>query len=203
MTDKPTSELNAAFWREMESFKTPEAKAIAPAPKVGSQAPSSTQLPFPDGKLTLVVFLRHCGCPFAEKTFKTLTTISNQFQQIHCIAVSHSTSEATENWIPQVGGVWDTDVIVDAERDLYAQWGLGLATTWGVINPRALYSAYRLGADEGVWNRPTESGNRWQLGGAFAIDLDGTVRWAHPCTAADDMPDLNAAVESLGVSHET
>ncbi|KOS19250.1 hypothetical protein ESCO_001089 [Escovopsis weberi] len=197
-TKRSSHEPESPFWREMRAFKVPEAKAVAPVPKVGSRAPSAEELPFPNGKATLLVFLRHCGCPFAEKAFKTLSAISNKVPTVHCVAVSHSSSEATEKWIPQVGGVWDTDVVIDEDRDLYASWGLGLSSTWGIVSPRALYSTYRLGADEGVWNRPTESGNRWQLGGAFAVDEEGIVRWAYPCTAADDLPDLNAGVVALG-----
>lgn len=58
-----TASNNTGFWKEFESWKAPEAKQVAPVPAVGSQAPSSTQLSLPDGRLTLIVFLRHCGCP--------------------------------------------------------------------------------------------------------------------------------------------
>ena len=113
------------------------------------------------------------------------------------IAVSHSSPEATENWIPQVGGVWDTEVIVDQDRELYAQWGLGLSSTWHMASPLVLYSAFRLGTDEGIWNLPTESGTRWQKSGAFAVDRDGIVRWVFVAGSADAMPDLTAGLSAL------
>lgn len=113
--------------------------------------------------------------------------------------MSHSSPDATERWIPQVGGVWQTDVLVDEGRDLYAKWGLGLSNTWHAFNPMSLYSVYRLGADEGIWNRATESGSRWQKSGAFAVDEDGTVRWLHISKTADDLPHLEAALEALGI----
>ncbi|POR37119.1 Uncharacterized protein TPAR_02616 [Tolypocladium paradoxum] len=208
MSEPTTAATNAesnapisGLWAELESFKTPAAKDVAPTPKVGSKAPSTSQLPLPDGRKTLVLFLRHCGCPFAEKTFKALTAVSDKHKNVvHCIAVSHSSAEATERWVPQVGGVWQTDIIVDEGRDLYAEWGLGLSSTWHVISPFALYSAYRLGADEGIWNRPTESGSRWQTSGAFAVDEDGTVRWEHVSSTAADLPNFGAALEALGVA---
>ncbi|OAQ68241.1 thioredoxin-like fold protein [Pochonia chlamydosporia 170] len=189
----------SGLWAEIESLKSPEAKNVAAEPKVGAQAPTAPELSLPDGRKTIVLFLRHCGCPFAEKTFKALTSLSDKQRDVHCIAVSHSSSEATERWIPQVGGVWQTDIIVDENRDLYAKWGLGLSSTWHAFNPMALYSVYRLGADEGIWNRPTESGSRWQKSGAFAVDGDGTIRWRHISKTADDLPDFNAALEALGV----
>lgn len=105
--------------------------------------------------------------------------------------------------MPQVGGAWQTEVIVDEGRDLYADWGLGLSSTWHAFNPFSLYSAYRLGTDEGIWNRATESGSRWQKSGAFAVDGDGTVRWLHVSQTANDLPDLNAALRALGVEPDS
>lgn len=54
---------NAGFWKELDSWKTPVAKEVGPTVEVGSKAPWSQHLRLPDGKPTLVVFLRHCGCP--------------------------------------------------------------------------------------------------------------------------------------------
>lgn len=114
--------------------------------------------------------------------------------------MSHSSDEATERWVPQVGGAWKADVVVDEGRDLYANWGLGTSSTWHMVNPFALYSVYRLGTEQGIWNRPTESGTRWQTSGAFAIDDTGIVRWTHVSKTADDMPDFDAALVALGLS---
>lgn len=85
------------------------------------------------------------------------------------MAVSHSSPEATERWVIQVGGNWDVEVVIDEERELYARWGLGVATTWHVLSPLVLYRTLQLGKQENFWNRPTESGSRWQTAGAFAL----------------------------------
>lgn len=53
----------SGFWAEIESLKSPEKKEVAGVPKVGAAAPSSDEIPLPDGKPTVIVFLRHCGCP--------------------------------------------------------------------------------------------------------------------------------------------
>lgn len=68
------------------------------------------------------------------------------------------------------------------------------------MGPTVLWSVWRLGQNEGTWNRPAQSGSgsRWQMSGAFAVDGDGTVRWAHVDGSADDVPDLKAAAASLG-----
>ncbi|ORY69816.1 uncharacterized protein BCR38DRAFT_93282 [Pseudomassariella vexata] len=189
----------AALAQEWESFKTPPARDVQPPPKVGDQAPVHPNLPLPADKPTLIVFLRHCGCPFAEKTFKALAKISAKHPEIHCVAISHSSAEATERWVVQVGGTWDVEVVVDHERELYAQWGLGISTTWHVLNPLSLYRTLQLGKQENIWNRTTESGTRWQISGAFALDKDGIVRWAHVAATADDLSKLDEGVAALGV----
>ncbi|KAG6013394.1 hypothetical protein E4U43_007313 [Claviceps pusilla] len=194
------AEAKSGFWTEVESFKSPEAKPIANLPVVGQKAPSTAKLPLRSGEKTLILFLRHCGCPFAEKTFKQLAALSDMHRDLHCIAVSHSSRQATERWIPQVGGAWQTEMVIDPERDLYADWGLGVSSIWHAFNPFSLYSVYRLGADEGIWNRTTESGSRWQTSGAFAVDCDGVVRWLHVSKAADDLPDFDAALRALGIA---
>ncbi|KAH7038054.1 uncharacterized protein B0I36DRAFT_315400 [Microdochium trichocladiopsis] len=196
--------------QELESWKTPAAKDVAVAPKPGDAAPENPNLKLPTDKPTIIVFLRHCGCPFAEKTFKSMTTLSQLYKdQIHFIAVSHSSPEATEHWVVSVGGNWDVQVVVDYERDLYAQYGLGVSNTWHVLSPASLYKVLRLGKDEGIWNRPTQSGSRWQKGGAFAVapEQDGRsgweVKWAQVAASADDMPDLDKAIAALGFEVKT
>ena len=41
----------------------PPHKEVKPALEVGHRAPSSNKLPFPNGRLTVVLFLRPCGDP--------------------------------------------------------------------------------------------------------------------------------------------
>ncbi|KAI0841705.1 hypothetical protein F5Y06DRAFT_197811 [Hypoxylon sp. FL0890] len=185
--------------QEVDSSKTHFTKDVPPAPQVGAKAPVHPNLAFPTDKPTIIVFLRHCGCPFAEKTFKTLTSLSTQYHDVNFIAVSHSSPEATERWVVSVGGNWDVNVVVDYERELYAQWGLGVSNTWHVFSPVTLYKTLKLAKDEHIFNRNNESGSRWQTSGAFAVDVDGTVRWAKVAASADDLPDLDAALTSLGV----
>lgn len=138
--------------------------------------------------------------PVAEKTFKALTAISSKYKdELHCVAVSHSSPEATERWVVQVGGNWEVEVVVDHEREMYARWGLPTSSTWHVLSPLSLYKTFQLGKQENIWNRATESGNRWQTAGAFGVDADGTVRCVQVAASADDMPDLNEAVRTLGI----
>lgn len=51
-------------------------------------------------------------------------------------------------------------------------------------------SVFKLGREEGIWNKPTESGNRWQTAGSFCVDGQGVVQWSQPAQSADDIPDF-------------
>ena len=135
----------------------------------------------------------------AEKTYRNLRYHANRHPEAHFIAISHSTAQATEDWVIAVGGEWDTQVIVDEGRSLYALWGLGISNSWHVLNPWSLYSVYKLGKSEGIWNRPTESGNRWQTSGSWAVDGKGVVRWGGAAKAADEIPDFKGALLAVGI----
>ncbi|KAF3770245.1 hypothetical protein M406DRAFT_325696 [Cryphonectria parasitica EP155] len=192
------AELKDHFIKEIQSFKSPPPREVAPIPKVGEPAPEHEKLKLPHDKPAVIVFLRHCGCPFAEKSFRNLVAFSNTHAgKISCIAISHSSQEATEKWIPEVGGEWETEVIVDEDRDLYAAWGLGLSSYWHAVGPMSIYNAVQLGKNEGIWNKTVDSGTRWQTGGAFAVDRGGKVRWASIAKTASDIPDLDAALRAF------
>ena len=75
-----------------------------------------------------------------------------------------------------------------------------MSSTWYAVNPVALWNAWKLGTEEGIWNRNAESGSRWQIGGAFAMDAEGVVRWSRPAQSADDVPHFAEALRALGVT---
>ncbi|KAJ7698946.1 hypothetical protein B0H17DRAFT_1006385 [Mycena rosella] len=187
------------FKQELSSFRVPKAKATQPVPEIGSKAPSSPHLPMPsaDGRPTVVTFLRHCGCPFAERTFRALRATAAHTPAVRFVAVSHSDRGATDRWLAALGGASPVEIVVDAARDEFARWGLGLSSLGHFLSPAGLWAAYRLGKTDGIWNRPTESGNRWQVSGSFAVDGGGTVRWGGAMRRADEVPDFEEAVGVL------
>jgi hypothetical protein len=189
------------FQQELNSWLSPTAITASPAPEIGAKAPSTSKLPIPNGngKPTVVTFLRHCGCPFAEKTFQELRNYANKNKDVNFIAVSHSDEQSTEKWLASVGGAGDTQVIVESNREIYAKWGLGTSSAWHVLNPWSMYEVYKLGKKEGIWNKPTESGTRWQTSGSFAVDGKGAVTWSKVAKAADEIPDFKDALQSVGV----
>ncbi|PQE30220.1 chitinase 3 protein [Rutstroemia sp. NJR-2017a WRK4] len=175
---------------------------VTPAPVIGTRAPNAPKLMLPaaGGRPTVVVFLRHCGCPFAEKTFLELRRLANKHQTIRFIAISHSSRAATDRWVQQVGGAWDISVVVDEDREIYSNWGLGVSTTWHLLNPWTQWAMQKLGKEEGIWGREVDpSGNRWVVGGCWATDGMGTIKWGGVSKTADEIPDLVEACKSVGV----
>lgn len=123
---------------------------------------------------------------------------------IKVILVSHSSEEATSRWLKaiQQGGRLCANsgnqepaatIIIDDEMELYAAWGLGVATREHVLNLATVYAAISLGWREGLWDRATESGSRWQTSGAYGIDRLGIVKWVHVPRRASDLADFENA----------
>jgi len=217
--------------KALKSWQTPlpPPVEVADTPILGTRAPNSMKfrLPAEDGRNTLVVFLRHTGCPcsffqllyvllqmsiplsahsltyllapVAEKNFLELRRIANKYPQLHCVAISHASKAATDRWITQIGGAWAVKVVIDEEREVYASWGLGVSTTYHLLNPWTQVAIRKLGTNENIWAREVDpSANRWQVGGCWATDEMGSVRWGAASRTADEVPDLVEACKVLG-----
>jgi hypothetical protein len=148
-----------------------------------------------DGRPAIVAFLRHTGCPFAERTMQLLRDGAAGSPEVQWIAISHAPEPATERWCRSVGGAGDVLVVSDPSRRSYADWGLGRTSMGHFLGRRSLIEVAAL-ARNGVRNRHP-SGTRWQSAGTFALDGDAIVRWSSLPEHAGDLPDLVAAVASL------
>lgn len=133
----------------------------------------------------------------AEATFLAMRTAADKHPDINFIAISHSDQRSTEKWLSAVGGPGSVRVVVDAEREIYAKWGIGVVSWNHVLSFAALVNIWKLGKEQGIWNRPTESGSRWQSAGYWAVDQEGFVRWGGPAARADDVMDVTEAINAL------
>ncbi|KAK7914507.1 hypothetical protein PG985_012210 [Apiospora marii] len=223
----------------------PPVPIAAECPKVGDLAPldRDRQLQFGGGKRIVVLFLRCVGCAFAQKSFLALRALANRHQgKITCVAVSHSSRDATRKWMDLLGGAWNVEVLIDEDRAIYAAWGLGLGSVWYMFNPTTFSQGWKekgwlgekvagsinrtesmgpngagagaaknknnnsntkggAGAEDDLEDEgpSTALGNKWQQAGVFAIDGRGTVVYAEKATRADDVMNLDAAVQILGL----
>lgn len=66
-----------------------------------------------------------------------------------------------------------------------------------MLNPWSMWEVYKLRKSEGILNRPTESGSRWQTSGSWGVDGKGVVRWGGVARAADDIADFEEGVRVL------
>jgi hypothetical protein len=175
------------------TFLRPEPLEIAPRPRVGQRAPEL------DGLLgdrpVAVTFLRHVGCPFAEATFRQLRERAQVDDQVRFVAVSHAPEAQTRRWCSAVAGdPGAVELVFNADRSLYARWGLGTSSLSHFMGLRSLSAVSRL-AREGIRNRHPV-GTRWQSAGTFAVDAEGVVRWLHIPAHAGSLPDLKAAASA-------
>lgn len=164
----------------------------------------------------------------AQNTFIALRTIANRHQgNLRCVAVSHSSRDATKKWVDLLGGAWNVEVLIDEDRAMYAAWGLGLGSVWYMFNPTTQMQGWKekgwlgekvagslartgsfgpgagspkpgAGADE-MEGPSTALGNKWQQAGVFAIDGRGTVVYAEKAARADDLMNLDFAVKALSL----
>ncbi|KAJ5917360.1 hypothetical protein N7466_010914 [Penicillium verhagenii] len=131
-----------------------------------------------------------------------MRTAATEHPEINFVAVSHSDQQSTDDWLGAVGGAGSVRVIVDADREIYASWGLGVISWGHLFSPGGLLAVFKMGKEKGVWNRPTESGSRWQSSGHWAVDGEGYVRWGGPAARVDDMVNIAEAISALQDSRQ-
>ena len=158
----------------------------------------------------------------AKEAFINLRTISNRHNgAIRCVAVSHSSAEATKKWLDYLGGAWDIEIIIDEDRSVYSAWGLGLGNIWYLLNPTTQKEGWKAkgwlgdkvaeaveksgpvvklkekGGNDQDDGAVTTMGNKWQEAGAFAVDVNGTVIWGGKAVRADDVMNLDEGAQLL------
>ena len=176
------------------TFLPPRTLPVALAPEPGTRAP---ELPVAiDGECpTVITFLRHAGCPFAEATMRMLRVSADRHRDVAWVAVSHASGDATRRWCEAIGGCGRVHTVSDPSRRIYAAWGLGRTSLAHFMGRHSL-GAVVAHARRGIRNRHP-SGTRWQSAGTFAVDTNSMVCWRHLPKHAGDLPDLDAAMEAL------
>lgn len=165
----------------------PPQQPLGPHLNVGDQAPSLNSLE--RGKLNLVAFLRHTGCPFAEYAVKQLSALAEQNPELNVIAILHGDADVAYQWLERIGASTKLQVILDEQRRLYGSWGIGYVKTRTLLHPAVLPRLLVLLA-KGIRNRDA-SGTRWQEQGFFLVDSEGSILWQHRPAHVGEVPDLH------------
>ncbi|KAG8979576.1 hypothetical protein FRB93_010113 [Tulasnella sp. JGI-2019a] len=203
------------IWSDIKSLAPLPQSIVQPIPQLGGDAPSfrpieeeakegATELVYPlkDGKKSVVVFVRHLGCPFCQETIQDIYPIAKENRDIRFFLVSQSDTEDVEVYLDNVPTTrllsLDNITIVSSPppHTLYSTWGISQLTFTSLFSPSGISSAIKLRKERGIKNTETH-GSRWLSSGAFAVDQAGKVVWTHVARSADDVSDLKAAVASL------
>lgn len=176
------------------TFIPPRALPTSPAPSPGELA---RELPvaLESGRPAIVSFLRHTGCPFAERTMQMLRGQAERSPQVQWVAISHAPAAETARWCAAVGGPGMVVLASDPSRRSYAAWGLGRTDLGHFMGRRSLAAVAGL-ARTGIRNRHP-AGTRWQSAGTFALDRAGIVRWRSLPAHAGELPDLQRALDTV------
>ncbi|ORY77759.1 hypothetical protein BCR37DRAFT_394847 [Protomyces lactucae-debilis] len=170
---------------------------VSQLPQTGQKAPA-----FPHtltGSPSLIVFLRHCGCPFSEVAFRSLDKVVGQYSnKINCYAISHATAEETQVWIDSLNLAHGKQIkiVIDTSRELYGQWGLGQTSLLHWLGYNSLSSVWTLATQQGIRNRTTK-GTRWQQSGQFATDATGKLVFCQAAGTANEVADLKELANRL------
>ncbi|THX83888.1 hypothetical protein D6D05_03369 [Aureobasidium pullulans] len=197
----------ASYIPAIKSIIPQSSPSVAALPEIGDQAPArvgSVDLKSGGGRPTLVAFVRHCGCPFAEKEVQLLGAESRKNEKLHVVIVQHSEEATTQQWFEDIGGKKafpDSKrytLVADPERKAYAAWGVGSLGWGGMVNGGVMEALKSLKESDGIDLRPTGVGSyRWQNSGGFAVDSAGTIRWRKIAKDSSDMCDYSEAAKTI------
>lgn len=191
----------SAYIPDVKSLFGSKASQPAKVPSVGEKAPSVEGVNYTQSG-HLIAFVRHCGCPFAEKEVRQLARVAKENQKIRIVIVAHSADDVVQDWFKRIGAPHFESldrVVVRADPDyrLYNAFGIG-QLGWDKLFTRETLSNVKALAAAGIKNTPTGQGsNRWLNSGGFAVDHGGILRWVKVAEQASDMCDYEEAVRTL------
>ncbi|PNS21105.1 hypothetical protein CAC42_3443 [Sphaceloma murrayae] len=177
---------------------------VNPLPELGSAAPSLGNKATLPGGPTLVAFVRHCGCPFAEKEVRMLGDEAERNSALHVVIVQHSSEADTKDWFDRIKGpdyfpdAKQVTLVSDVDRELYAAWGVGQLGWTQMVNADIMRRLHENKVKEGLDITKSDwTSYRWQNSGGFAVDAEGKVRWRHLASDSSDVGNWKEAADTL------
>lgn len=146
---------------------------------------------------TLVVFLRHLGCPFCRETLMDLRARRSYLDKrgIRLVLVHMAADEEAGKLFSRYG-LGDVIRISDPERKFYRAFGLQEGDWGQILGPRIWWRGFQAAILRGLgWGKPR--GSVRQLPGVFLIHKGRVVLDFRHETSAD-RPDYDRMAESVG-----
>lgn len=108
ISNRPNSWTDWAMTLSSVIPRTLTSPTVSALPEVGADAPSplgpiNFKADTADRRPTLVAFVRHCGCPFAEKEVRRLAKQAEANSELRIVIVQHSSDEGTRDWFERIG----------------------------------------------------------------------------------------------------
>lgn len=142
----------------------------------------------------VLFFLRHLGCPCTSEQLTRIRKDSSRFHRAgaQLVFIIPGPKEAVEtiSTFLQPPPV----VLLDPEHRAYEAYGLHRGGFWELAGPAVWLTACR-GLVRGLVGRP--AGDVRQLAGAFLIDQNGRIQYAHRARHSADFPDHEAMLARL------
>lgn len=92
------------LWNDLISVLPASHPQLSPLPTIGSPAPLPPKLGLSSYSAdTLIAFVRHCGCPFAEAEVKQLVKVANEESNLKIVIVAMSEERDAKEWFATVG----------------------------------------------------------------------------------------------------
>lgn len=195
----------AALIPDIKSLTGSSASQPEQVPKVGERAPQIEGVNY-TSSAHIIAFVRHCGCPFAEKEVRQLGEISKKYESIRIVIVAHSEENVVQDWFKRIGeshfdknALKNKRVIVksDPNYNLFNAFGIG-QLGWTQLFTKQTFGLLKELANEGIKNTQTGQGsNRWLNSGGFTVDHGGIIRWAKVAEEAADVCNYKEAVKTI------
>lgn len=91
------------IWNDVASLLPQSWVPASPLPTLASHIPPSPLSI--SAHPTVVAFVRHCGCPFAQNEVNQLARLSSENQELRVIVVCMSEEEDAIAWFARIGSV--------------------------------------------------------------------------------------------------
>ncbi|XP_044230291.1 prostamide/prostaglandin F synthase-like isoform X2 [Thunnus albacares] len=143
------------------------------------------------GKKILLVLIRQFSCLLCRLHLQDLEKNKSSLDahSVEVVVVSFGCQEGASHWLQETSCQFD--MLLDADRKLYAAFGLG-ASLKKVLNFSNMLRYAEYVADNYEFPRGLASiqDDMFQLGGDFVLDQHGRVLFSHCCQSPIDRPSV-------------
>ncbi len=134
---------------------------------------------------TLILFLRHSGCPFCRQTLADLSVNRRAIEESGCrIVLVHLDDEVSAASLTRAYHLEDLPRISDPEGRLYDTFGLRSAGAWQVMGPSVWWPGFKATLLEGHWPG-VPRGDIFRLPGAFLVYRGVVLKAFRPENSAE------------------